>query len=158
MYYFGIRSFSLRKVQQLSTNIKIAKICNMISKHIHASLRVHTCPLSTHGFVCSLIMLACEQSGCYLNWRFINRPVYCCSRQSELTHSLTCTKKGQETHTHFTSFCQIYWSIFTEGCLCPSPLWICGFVLLLLLLFLAPFFHSLVLSLSPYYFSCFAQG
>ena len=62
---------------------------------------MQTCSLSTHGFVCSLIIMASEQSGCYLNSRFINRPGYCCSRQRELTHLVTCSKKrSEETHTH----------------------------------------------------------
>ena len=61
------------------------------------------CSLCTQEFVGSLIMLASQQSGCYLNAGFINRPVYCCSRHRELTHLLTCTEKrsgGACTHTH----------------------------------------------------------
>lgn len=97
---------------------------------------MQTCSLSTHGFVCSLIIMASEHSGCYLNSRFINRPGYCCSRQRELTHLVTCLKKRSEerhthTHTHSPSYCQthqstFYWRslplfVFTSpltGCLC----------------------------------------
>lgn len=128
---------------------------------MHASLHLHTCSLSTHGFVCSLIVLASEQHGCYLNSRFINRPVYCCSRQRELTHLLTCTKKRSETRTHFASCCQIHWSTFTEGCLCPTP-HCClvpssssSFYCLLLPPSLP---HSPSLPLSLYYFSFPAPG
>lgn len=107
-----------------------------------ASLHLHTYLSSTHGFVCSLIMLAGEQSGCYLNWRFINRPVFCCSRHRKLTHSLTCTKKRSgDTHAH-TSCCQIHWSILSSMSAFLPSLLIRDFVFLFLVLFLHPF-HSL---------------
>lgn len=90
---------------------------------MHASLHLHTSSFSRWGFVCSLITLACEQTGYYLNWGFINRPVYCCRRQRELTHLPTCTKKRSgDVDTHYTSCCQIHWSTLIEGCLCPPPL------------------------------------
>lgn len=106
----------------------------------------------THGFVCSFIMLACEQTGCYLNWRFINRPVYCL-QQAESWRTLSCTKKkvrrlAQTLYLFLSNALGLFqWRLPMS----LSPLLICGFICI-------PISQCIVLHLSLYSSFCFARG
>lgn len=115
----------------LQLSIKVLKY-----KHTVPTFATHARFISSAHFliVHTWVCLLCYHTGrwlaggCYLNWGFINRPVYCCSRQRDRANTLTNLRweRSGDTHTFLLAvkhtLVHFYWRTPVSPLLCDLHL------------------------------------